>query len=205
MHNINNTMKNILICGDSFAADWTKKYPKKYGWPNILSKSFNITNIAQAGCSEYKIWLQLQSQSSILNDYDVILISHTSPYRLYVKDHPIHKSDNLHHSSDLIYSDIKYYYEETKDNKVESIINFFENIVDLEYSEFVYELIYYRIIEFMSNYQNILHISGFDIPFQEVLSFHNYFKQHNGLMNHFDDYANTAIADELINKILKFN
>ena len=28
---------NILICGDSFAADWTVKYAGQ-GWPNLLAQ-----------------------------------------------------------------------------------------------------------------------------------------------------------------------
>ena len=50
--------KNILICGDSFAADWTKKYNGN-GWVNMLCNDFNITNVAEAGVSEYKIYQQL--------------------------------------------------------------------------------------------------------------------------------------------------
>jgi len=45
----------ILICGDSFAADWTVKYPGQ-GWPNMLAQQHEIVNLAQAGCSEYKIF-----------------------------------------------------------------------------------------------------------------------------------------------------
>ena len=50
-------MSNILICGDSFAADWTKKYDGT-GWVNMLTKDHTITNIAEAGVSEYKIYKQ---------------------------------------------------------------------------------------------------------------------------------------------------
>ena len=49
----------ILICGDSFAADWTVKYPGQ-GWPNMLAEIHEVTNLAQAGCSEYKILKQLE-------------------------------------------------------------------------------------------------------------------------------------------------
>jgi hypothetical protein len=51
---------NLLICGDSFAADWTVKYPGE-GWPNLMSKIHNVTNLAQAGCGEYKVLKQLES------------------------------------------------------------------------------------------------------------------------------------------------
>ena len=75
----------LLICGDSFAADWTVKY-KGHGWPNLLSQSFEVTNLARAGVCEYKIYNQLLSVDP--SAFDVIIISHTSPFRLYVKEHP---------------------------------------------------------------------------------------------------------------------
>ena len=30
-------VSDLLIIGDSFAADYTKKYPDKKGWPNMLA------------------------------------------------------------------------------------------------------------------------------------------------------------------------
>ena len=51
--------KKLLIAGDSFAADWTIKY-KGEGWVNTLCKDYDVTNIAQAGVSEYKIYNQLK-------------------------------------------------------------------------------------------------------------------------------------------------
>ena len=50
----------LLITGDSFASNWYPKYKEK-GWPNYLEEKFQVTNLAQAGCSEYKIYKQLRS------------------------------------------------------------------------------------------------------------------------------------------------
>jgi hypothetical protein len=50
-------MSKILICGDSFAADWSKKY-NSIGWVNMIENDHIITNIAEAGVSEYKIYKQ---------------------------------------------------------------------------------------------------------------------------------------------------
>ena len=94
----------VLICGDSFAADWTVKYTGK-GWPNLIAENYTVTNLAQAGCSEYKIYLQLASAN--LDQYDAIIVSHTSPNRLPVEVHPVHSNDPLHKNSDLIYTDLK--------------------------------------------------------------------------------------------------
>ena len=62
----------ILICGDSFAADWTIKYPDKKGWPNLLAEHHNVINLAQAGCGEYKILLQLLSVD--FTQFDQIIV-----------------------------------------------------------------------------------------------------------------------------------
>ena len=102
-------MKKILICGDSFAADWTAKYPVE-GWPNLLAKNYTVTNLAQ---------------------YDYIIVFHTSPNRLYTKVHPIHHQDILHNNSDLLYSDIK---EHSKNNpSLLPIVEYFENYFERKF------------------------------------------------------------------------
>ena len=54
-------MKKLLICGDSFAADWQVKYPQGQGWCNLITQYYHVTNVAQAGCSEYRIYQQFLS------------------------------------------------------------------------------------------------------------------------------------------------
>ena len=56
--------KKLLIAGDSFAADWTIKY-KGEGWVNTLCEDYDVTNVAQAGVSEYKIYNQLKTNKNI--------------------------------------------------------------------------------------------------------------------------------------------
>jgi len=97
-------MKRILIAGDSFAADWTKKY-NGIGWVNMLNNDYDVKNVAEAGVSEYKIYKQLENEKT--DEFDYIIISHTSPYRIPVEKHPIHYGDILHNNCDLIYSDLK--------------------------------------------------------------------------------------------------
>ena len=146
----------ILICGDSFAADWTIKYPGK-GWPNLLAEKHTVTNLAQAGCSEYRIWQQLKSVD--LDKFNSIIVSHTSPYRLFVKNHPVHHSDILHHSSDLIYNDIK---DHSKLNRrLDSIVDYFENYVDLDYLADIHNLIC-KEIDQLTTGRPVLHITNMD-------------------------------------------
>ena len=92
--------------GDSWAADWSSQYDQYQGWPNILAERHSVTNIAQAGVSQYSINQQLYDID--ISDYDHIIVSITSPYRLYTPKHPVHIA-GLHANSDLIYTDLEYH------------------------------------------------------------------------------------------------
>lgn len=182
-------MKKILICGDSFAADWSVKY-QGIGWPNMLENKYKVTNLAQAGCCEYKIYQQLISVN--LNKFDKIIISHTSPYRLYVKQHPLHNKDPLHKNSDLIYSDIKDHKE------LSSIIDYYENYFDLNYAEFIHNLICQKIDELTRHYP-VIHITSFDwnnlYKFSNMISFEHIFKKYRGNINHYNEAGNQIVFD----------
>ena len=110
-------MLKILIIGDSFAADWSVKYNDYKGWPELLAEQYEVTNIAQAGVCEYKIYKQLLSVKN-LNDYDWVIVSHTGSFRVNTLKHPIHSGDKLHKNADLIYTDIDYH-----SNKLKNIFN----------------------------------------------------------------------------------
>jgi hypothetical protein len=200
-------MNTILIAGDSFGADWTVKYTNKMGWPNIMENSFDVTNVAQAGCSEYKILQQLQKVH--FSDYGVVIVNHTSPYRLYVKDHPIHKDNVLHHSSDLLYGDLKYHFEQTQDQSIMPIVEYFENYFDIDYAKFVYNLIYREIHTLCEpNTIHLSHIGLSEIKKLECRDIHeiDMFKNNSGLMNHYSSDGNIEIArtiTTMVNGLLK--
>jgi len=181
----------LLIVGDSFAADWTAKHPGCQGWPNLLSDTDNVTNIAQAGCSEYRIYQQLKSQN--LNDYDGVIISHTSPYRLYVPAHPVHKNDVLHANSDLIYEDVR-------EHKLASLIEYFEKYFDLEYAEFVHTLIGKEIDSLTKNVfsLHLWHVPG-NLPCEPKykLDCTTIWKNNPGLINHYSDKGNKIIYNSV--------
>ena len=187
----------ILITGDSFAADWTSKY-KGIGWPNMLAEKYFVTNLAQAGCSEYKIFLQLSSIN--FKDYDTIIVSHTSPNRIYIESHPVHKNDPLHKNSDLIYTDLK---EHSKSNKsLLPIIEYYEKYFSFEYALFVHNLICEKIDTLLKDYTgNLIHTS-LDwtgcYKFNNMLSFEHLFLSNRGLMNHHDEEGNKIIYNELL-------
>ncbi len=149
----------ILILGDSFSADWKIKYTESEGWPNFLAKVHEVDNIAQAGCSEYKIYLQLKSCQKNLRIYDQIIISHTSPYRIPTALHPVHHGDLLHHSADLIFSDIEYHYGSIlkKFNRsLKSAYDFFKYHADDRYQEIVYCLLREKINEIIADIPTIV-------------------------------------------------
>ena len=189
----------LLICGDSFASDWASKYPGSRGWPNMLNEQFEVTNLAQAGCSEYKILLQLLSVD--LTQFDKILVSHTSPYRLYVKHHPVHK-DLLHGNSDLIYADIK---EHSKTNsQLLPIVDYFEKYMDIDYMEFVHNLICQEIDQLTKPF-HVMHCTHFSWERLYKFSFMKNFKaindMHLGLINHYDQTGNEIVYQSVLNSL----
>jgi hypothetical protein len=191
---------NILISGDSFAADWTVKYPNQKGWPNLLKNQFKIKNVAQAGCSEYKIYRQLENEK--LEKYDHIIICHTSPFRIPTIKHPIHCNDVFHKNCDLLYTDIKENLE--KNPELISICDFFENYFDFESAIFNHTLIC-KEIESITSLYNTTHIVNIDwkdlYQFRNLLSFYKLFQKNRGLMNHYDDNGNEIVYKTILERL----
>lgn len=188
----------ILICGDSFSADWRSKYVGAVGWPNLLSKKYNVTNISQAGCSEYKIWLQLQKNKD-LNNYQTIIVWHTSPYRIPVNQHPLHMHDILHKNCDLIYEDIR----ASGAKEITCVREFYEKYYDLDYANFVHHLILQHELAFIAkNFSGkSLHIftgAYTGIGILNYISMEKIVGKHRGLINHLSDLGNQFVYEELV-------
>jgi len=186
-------MKKILIAGDSFAANWRLKY-NGTGWVNHLENDYDVKNIAQAGVSEYKIMRQLLTQD--LDDYDKIIVSHTSAYRIPIAEHPIHKDDILHKNCDLIFSDVS---EHVENPTMKIAYDFYTNIFHTDYFVYTNELIF-KDIRNMSD--KMIHITFFDDFYnfydEHILHLENIFQNHKGQMNHMD-----KIGNEKVYKIIK--
>lgn len=186
--------KTLLIAGDSFSADWTKK-SDNLGWVNMLDYQYDVTNISQAGVSEYKIYLQLKSVD--LSKFDKIIISHTSAYRIPIEEHPIHKGDSLHNNCDLIFSDVS---EHLKNPIMKTAYDFYTHIFHPEYFVFTNTLIFQEIKKLVPNG---LHITFFDSFYDDsVNKLENIFLEHRGYTNHLTDIGNRQVY-ELISKLLK--
>lgn len=180
----------ILIAGDSFAADWSTKY-KVQGWPNLLAQEHDVTNIAQAGCGEYKILTQIKSQD--LRNYDAVIISHTSPYRVHTCYHPAHSQDALHKNSDFIYSDVKA-------NNIHSMVEYFEKFFDLEHAVDIHTMIC-KEIDYITLPYKPIHITHFDwkglFSFRDLINFNAVHKKNPGDANHYNNAGNLAVLTEL--------
>lgn len=178
----------ILICGDSFASVWSNA-----GWPSMLAQQHQVVNRAQAGASEYRIWLQLSKEN--LDNYNAVIICHTSPYRIFVAEHPIHHNNSMYSHCDFIYSDVAYH---AKDHpELNSLKDYFENWFDLDHAEFVHNLLCQQIVNHATqhktihmtgiswnkwNIANLLDISQWAVP---------------GLTNHMDDKHNTIVYNKI--------
>ena len=186
--------KTILILGDSFSADWSSK-SKSLGWVNRLSFDYDVTNIAQAGVSEYKIYLQLKSINP--NDYDHIIVSHTSAYRIPIHEHPIHKDDSLHNNCDIIYADVV---EHIEHPIMKTAYDFYCEIFNPDYFVFINELIFDKIY---NTIPNATHITFFDSFYDDrVRKYENVFLQNKGNANHLNSVGNDFIYKEM-KKLLK--
>ena len=183
--------KTILIVGDSFAADWTKKYDG-IGWVNMLETDYDVKNIAQAGVSEYKIFKQLESEN--LNDYDYVIASHTSAYRIPVKEHPIHFNDVLHKDCDLIYSDLK---EHSYNILANVAVDFYSYLYDTDYACFTHELILKEIQNRFPNMINITFFDSFNKSIDGIHMFEDIFLKNRGDMNHLNPKGNLFIYDKI--------
>ena len=198
---------NILIIGDSFAADWTVKYPELIGWPNLLEKDHNVTNLAQAGVGEYKILRQLETLTN-LDEYDLVIISHTSPYRVNTRFHPVHHDDILHKNADLIYTDIEYHKGRLKNifnRSLRTAFKYFLYHFDTEYQERVYLLIKDEIHRILKN-KNTLIISNLDLKSfglsdNNIIFIDQIQNKHPGLANHLSYTGNKLVYEKIINFI----
>lgn len=195
-------MEKLLICGDSFAADWTVKV-KGVGWVNLLEQNYKVTNLAQAGCSEYKILKQLQSVD--LNRYDLVLVSHTSPYRLYVREHPVHGKDTLHKNSCLLYSDVIEHLPKCPELK--PVVEYFDKYFDIEYAEHMHNLLLQEIEELCPlRTLHIAHIEWKNLHvFENFINFKDVFTKHRGCMNHYTEIGNNIVYDKVLTNLKVMN
>lgn len=181
--------KSILIVGDSFAAPWGDKYA---GWPKFLENNFTVTNLAQAGVGEYKILKQLTSV--VLEQFDCVIVCHTSPYRVHTPRHPTHLK-GLHKNCDLIYTDIieqKSWFNRS----LETAKNWFKYHYDNDYQKDIYQLLRNEISSKINiPYISIDNLEG-SVEFANEgnhLDFTKFWLENRGYVNHYSHEGNYGI------------
>jgi hypothetical protein len=190
---------NLLICGDSFAANYQMVHPLANGWVNMLSKKHNIVNLAQCGVSEYKIWKQVKSAN--IESHDAIIVCHTSPSRVHIKTHPVHKAGTLHDNCDLILQDLEH---NNKNIITQTGIDYFKFIYDHEYYSDVYSLIKKDIIDHC-HCRPTIHISFFEDVVDVNFNFNYIFKNHRGDINHLTETGNAHVFDAVDSILINSN
>ena len=194
-----NQQNKILIAGDSFASDWSKSKIAFKGWVNLLADEFIVSNVAESGVSEYKIWQQLEDSN--LDDYDWVIVSHTSPYRLHTKKHPMKYKSVLHTNSDMLYGDIEHHASKWRNlfnQSLKTAYNWFFYHYDKDYQEKIHQLIYNQ-IEHMLRKRKYIFIDNFNEQTPHM-NYMYYCTPNNGV-NHFDEQTNKRIYQEIKNTI----
>lgn len=187
-------IKKLLIAGDSFAALWPESTS---GWVNLLAEKYDVTNIAKAGVGEYKIFKQIQNRN--LNEYDCVIVSHTSPSRIHTQNHPLHKT-GFHDQCDLIISDLMGHFNPLNRN-LSASKSFFKFHYDEEYQIDIYKLLREKI-------NNLIHIPYISLSHIEIanslriekdhLDFSDLWKNERGQTNHYTDTGNKIIYNKII-------
>ena len=189
----------ILLTGDSFVADWNDPVSGDRAWWQMLSQDHEVHNKAQPGCGEYKILKQISN--SDLTQYDLVIVGHTSPYRIHTVKNPFH-STGSHVDSDLIYKDIA---ESNNSKEKNHILYFFENMFDLEYARYIHNLVKKEIAQVLKPY-NSLHISFFEnftdeYKNSEEINFYNLWNRNPGRINHLNLRGNQEVYSEIKKRI----
>lgn len=191
--------KKILIAGDSFAAMW----PNCKGWVDMIADEYNTTIVAQAGVGEYKILKQLEQAD--IDSFDCVIVSHTSPSRIHVKDHPLHKV-GFHKDCDLLFNDIDRL--SFPGSKLDTAKNWFVHYYDDEYQVDMYNLVRNKINSIIPvPYISISHIDVLkDMSIENThLDFSEVWATNRGVCNHYNDIGNRFIFEKIqveIEKIL---
>jgi len=184
----------ILIAGDSFGADWTVKYNDYPGWPNLLAKKYEVTNVAKASIGQYKILKQLIEQD--LNKFDTIIVCNTHPFRVHTRQHPLHSKDILHSNADLLLNDTFSHWNPFN-LSLKAAKNFFLYHWDEQHALDIYRLIAQeqeRILDEL----NVIHLKNFkDV---DVISKHHTIdttQLQGGIINHKDKTGNEIIYRDI--------
>tara|TARA_A100001515_G_scaffold45057_1_gene35381 strand:- start:2195 stop:2734 length:540 start_codon:yes stop_codon:yes gene_type:complete len=174
----------LLIAGDSFSAD-------NKGWPSLLPA--DVTNASQRGVGEYKILKQVEAY----DEYDCVLICHTSPWRVHTPYHPIHSISDTRPSNDFLLADVEHH--AGSDKRMAVVYEYLKNYYDTDYQMFVW----HSVVEKTKNIPNAIHCTFHDPVDTKIIdhNYHHVWQQHPGDINHLDDKGNALIA-QLVEQLI---
>jgi hypothetical protein len=173
----------LLIVGDSFSSSGHAD-----SWTSLLL-DFEITNLSSNGSSEYRIFKKLINTD--LTPFSYIIIVHSSPYRIYIDNNPLHADSQTHQNCDLIYQDVK---SAPQTEFTRNVIWYFENIFNLNEANIIHNLLIEKMVALTSQYQ-VLHLSFFeDEKNINIINLNSIWKKYPGTINHLNDNGNKEVA-----------
>ena len=190
---------NILIAGDSFA---TKSSTSNLSWMELLAEQHRVTNLAQAGVGEYKIYKQVCSVD--INNFDLVIVSHTSPSRIHTNNHPVHKS-GFYKNCDLILTDLVEHFQPFN-TSLQTAKNFFKYHYDEEYQNDIYSLLRNQINDMISvPYISLSHV---EIVNSLAVEKHNInlsalWADERGTINHYTEVGNRFVFKRIQDELKK--
>ena len=156
---------------------------------------------AQAGCGEYRIWQQLE-QHLHQQPWQAVIVSHTSPNRVFIRQHPVHHDDVLHGHSDAIYADIQAHVPNYP--KLASLARYFEQWFDLDHARDMHGLICER-IDRMTQGLPTLHVTHIDwqglYEFPHHVNCSDIFARHRGDANHYSRTGNEMVLQRILENL----
>ena len=188
----------IALFGDSFGV---QKVDEQFNsWVTMLSQHFEIYNYSECGISQYKILKSIQRTN--LSTYDKVLITHTSPGRVYVNVNPLHLVTRYHKNCDIIYSDI----EKNSDDFSKACQMYFKYIFDFDHAMDMHNLIC-KEIDFLLANKSTIHITHFDYDnlymFKDLINFYPLWLKNKGEVNHYNQAGNSQIFQVLLDQLRK--
>lgn len=187
----------ILVAGDSFSSD---KLAGECGWPAQLAQAHSVTNVSQPGAGEFKILRQLELQN--LTDFDLVIVSHTSPNRVHAETNPLYPSGHVYRNSDILFGDVES--KVSKDPVARSMFDYFTQVFDIEYYHFVHTCCCERIDQLTKDY-NVIHMTNFEwthlYPFDPLFNFYNLWLEYPGEYAHLNRHGANKVAQILKQRI----
>ena len=156
----------------------------------------DVTNVSQAGVSEYKILQQVKDH--ICSDPDVVIVCHTSPYRVHTLSHPVHHT-GLHKDCDLLYTDIEYHYNQNPTPELSIAMGYFEHHFDPDYYNQIYYLCRREISWLVPNNIPLINVDFF--PGNTGLDLSDLPKSHPGQPNHMSESGHKIAYEKIVNEI----